>query len=563
MGNYTNLKSTIDTNIKTNGNEEITGAILNSVLNSMVSSLGAGYQYMGVATTSTNPGTPDAKVFYLAYTPGTYTNFSGIEVTGLCVLKYDTAWSKDDLPSGGGGYVLPAATAAALGGIKVGYTQTGKYYPVLLDESGNAYVYVPWTGGGGGGGSEVTFEDLASTSDVVSRVGKITIDGTTYYIYNDVAWGTEDSPGKAIDIKINGTTKAVMTGIPAAKSNALGGIKTGYTQNAKNYPVQLDSGDNAYVSVPWEGGGGGGGAGTVTSVGMTVPTGFSVTGSPVTTAGTLAVALDSQTKNKVLASPTSTSGIPSFRALDASDIPSLNASKIAAGTLDAARIPDLNASKITAGTLDAARIPSLDASKIATGTLDAARIPNLDASKINAGTLDAARIPNLDASKINDGTLDVARIPNLDASKITSGTLDSARIPDLSGKYVTLDTTQNNISGEKTFTTKPVHIGSTSGLDVNGSSYIDIGDARLVWDSGTHSLHVTKRPGSSYAGDINIYADGDVGAGGPGSGSTIKYVNCANDAAYSAISPKDPATIYTVGTESSPSKIYLGSIQIH
>ena len=497
MGNYSNLKSTIDTNIKTNGNEEITGAILNSVLNSMVSSLGAGYQYMGVATTSTNPGTPDAKVFYLAYTPGTYTNFSGIEVTGLCVLKYDTAWSKDDLPSGGGGgYVLPAATAAALGGIKVGYTQTGKYYPVLLDESGNAYVYVPWTGGGGGGGSEVTFEDLASTSDVVSRIGKITIDGTTYYIYNDVAWGTEDSPGKAIDIKINGTTKNVMTGIPAAKSNALGGIKTGYTQNAKNYPVQLDSGDNAYVSVPWEGGGGGGGAGTVTSVGMTVPTGFSVAGSPVTTSGTLAVSLDSQTKNKVLASPTSSSGIPSFRALVASDI------------------------------------------------------PNLDASKITSGTLDAARIPNLNASKITAGTLDAARIPNLDASKITSGTFNAARIPDLSSKYVTLDTAQT-ITGKKTF---------TGGVDAN---YIDLGDARLVWDSGTHSLHVTKRPGSSYAGDINIYADGDVAGGGPGSGSTVKYVNCANDAVYSAISPKDPATIYTVGTESSPSKIYLGSIQIH
>ena len=496
MSNYSNLKSTIDTNIKTNGNEEITGAILNTVLNSMVSSLGAGYQYMGVATTSTNPGTPDAKVFYLAYTPGTYTNFSGIVVTGLCVLKYDTAWSKDDLPSGGGGYVLPAATSAALGGIKVGYTQTGKYYPVLLDENGNAYVYVPWTSGGGGGGSEVTFEDLASTSDAVSKIGKITIDGSDYFIYNDVAWGTEDSPNKTIDIKINGTTKTVMTGIPAAKSNALGGIKTGYTQNAKNYPVQLDASDNAYVSVPWEGGGGGGGAGTVTSVGLTVPTGFSVTGSPVTTSGTLAVSLESQAKNKVLASPTSAAGVPSFRELDASDIPSLNA------------------------------------------------------SKITAGTFDAARIPNLDASKINAGTLDAARIPNLDASKITSGTFAVARIPDLSSKYVTLDTAQT-ITGKKTF---------TGGVDAN---YIDLGDARLVWDSGTHSLHVTKRPGSSYAGDINIYADGDVAGGGPGSGSTIKYVNCANDAAYSAISPKDPATIYTVGTESSPSKIYLGAIQIH
>ena len=36
-------------------------------------------------------------------------------------------------------------------------------------------------------------------------------------------------------------------------------------------------------------GGGGGGSGTVTSVNMTVPTGLSVAGNPVTTAGTLAV----------------------------------------------------------------------------------------------------------------------------------------------------------------------------------------------------------------------------------------------------------------------------------
>ena len=79
MSNYNNLKFAINNNIKTNGNEEITGTVLNSVLINMVSSLGAGYQFMGVATPSTNPGVPDQKVFYLAYTSGTYMNFSGIE----------------------------------------------------------------------------------------------------------------------------------------------------------------------------------------------------------------------------------------------------------------------------------------------------------------------------------------------------------------------------------------------------------------------------------------------------------------------------------------------------
>ena len=43
----------------------------------------AGYQFVGVATLdpATNPGTPDAKVFYIANGKGTYTNFGGLEVT--------------------------------------------------------------------------------------------------------------------------------------------------------------------------------------------------------------------------------------------------------------------------------------------------------------------------------------------------------------------------------------------------------------------------------------------------------------------------------------------------
>ena len=83
--------------------------------------------------------------------------------------------------------------------------------------------------------------------------------------------------------------------LPAASSGALGGIKIGYTQNAKNYPVQLDSNNKAYVSVPWEGGSGGGG-GTVTSVGVTASSEFDVTGSPVTGAGTIDVSLKSTYK---------------------------------------------------------------------------------------------------------------------------------------------------------------------------------------------------------------------------------------------------------------------------
>lgn len=96
MSNYNTLKTTINANIKQNGNQEITGQILNSVLNQMVSTLGAEYQFAGVATKDTNPGTPDAKVFYIANGKGKYEKFGGLEVTEdeVVVLYYDTAWHK-------------------------------------------------------------------------------------------------------------------------------------------------------------------------------------------------------------------------------------------------------------------------------------------------------------------------------------------------------------------------------------------------------------------------------------------------------------------------------------
>lgn len=66
----------------------------------------------------------------------------------------------------------------------------------------------------------------------------------------------------------------------------------------------------------------GSGAGTVTSVGLTMPTGvFDVAGSPVTTAGTLAVTLDNQSANTVFAGPTSGGATtPTFRAVVSDDI---------------------------------------------------------------------------------------------------------------------------------------------------------------------------------------------------------------------------------------------------
>ena len=109
MANYQLLKADIDKKVYQNGKQEITGENLNSVLNAMVTTLGEGYQFMGMAT-PTNPATaqtPDYKCFYLATTPGTYTNLGGLVVADgeVALLKYDSSWTKE---------VTGIATAAQL-----------------------------------------------------------------------------------------------------------------------------------------------------------------------------------------------------------------------------------------------------------------------------------------------------------------------------------------------------------------------------------------------------------------------------------------------------------------
>ena len=109
MANYSNLKSAINSNITANGQELITGPILNGVLQAMVTALGAGYQYMGTVTPeSESVGTPDYRVFYLATAPGTYSNFGGTVVTEPTIFYYDTGWNVQVL-SGSFGAALRVA----------------------------------------------------------------------------------------------------------------------------------------------------------------------------------------------------------------------------------------------------------------------------------------------------------------------------------------------------------------------------------------------------------------------------------------------------------------------
>lgn len=96
MANYETLKTAIQQVIKTNDNNEITGALLQQSLLAIINSLGIGYQFIDIATPATNPGIYDQKVFYIANGKGLYKNFGGINIDedDVVVLYWDSAWHK-------------------------------------------------------------------------------------------------------------------------------------------------------------------------------------------------------------------------------------------------------------------------------------------------------------------------------------------------------------------------------------------------------------------------------------------------------------------------------------
>jgi fibronectin-binding autotransporter adhesin len=134
-------------------------------------------------------------------------------------------------------------------------------------------------------------------------------------------------------------TGAVIGGV----TMTLGSDATGdlYYRNSSGALARLGIGTTGQVLTVAAGlpswAAGGSGSGTVTSVALTGISGIiTISGSPITTSGTLALALATQTANYVFAGPTTGSAAtPTFRALVAADIPSLSGTylPLAGGTM--------------------------------------------------------------------------------------------------------------------------------------------------------------------------------------------------------------------------------------
>lgn len=96
--NWAELKRAVTNSIKANGNQEITGQILQGIILQTINALGENAAFSGIAHTDTNPGVPSGPVFYIASTPGIYPNFNSLEVTNeAAIFRYSNgSWQKLD-----------------------------------------------------------------------------------------------------------------------------------------------------------------------------------------------------------------------------------------------------------------------------------------------------------------------------------------------------------------------------------------------------------------------------------------------------------------------------------
>lgn len=97
---YENLKNAVKTAIKQNGNQEITGNLLQSTLLNIVNTVGENATFAGVVKPTSAPTIFDGLVFYIATDAGTYSYFNNIEVKkqeSAILYKVNGIWTKATL----------------------------------------------------------------------------------------------------------------------------------------------------------------------------------------------------------------------------------------------------------------------------------------------------------------------------------------------------------------------------------------------------------------------------------------------------------------------------------
>lgn len=177
--------------------------------------------------------------------------YSGNKIYSRRYVESSSLWTPWEKLGAEGLTSIPKATTSALGGVMLGYTNSGRNYKLELDSNGKAFVNVPWT--------NTTYSNATTeVSGLMSTSDKSKLDGITSSA-DAVSFSRVLSSGTKIGtITINGTntdiyapTAGTSPTYSQATSSTLGLVKIGYPESGKNYPVELNSSGQMYVNVPW------------------------------------------------------------------------------------------------------------------------------------------------------------------------------------------------------------------------------------------------------------------------------------------------------------------------
>jgi len=262
---------------------------------------------------------------------------------------------------------------------------------------------------------------------------------------------------------------------------------TSGTQFAAPTPVVLcDVNGNALVLS------GSGGSGSVTSVGLTDSTGlFTVTGSPITTSGTLTLsAFASQTQKTFLAAPSGANGAPTFRVIAAADVPTLNQNT----TGTAAGLT--GTPNISVGTLAASGSAtfSANADKVGQGVIVA------DTASINTTETVVVQSAALAASRFQAGT--VIRVTLYGACTTTAGNTTTFKIR-IGTAGTTSDTSvfsYTTSAAGTTGTAIPFKVTLETTIRTTGSAATSFGNIEILTKVNTGIVTQLSLPDSAGAG---------------------------------------------------------------
>lgn len=206
-------------------------------------------------TISNKPGGVDAFILQaFSYLPNEIHYqilYSGNKIYSRRYVESSSLWTPWEKLGAEGLTSIPKATTSALGGVMLGYTNSGRNYKLELDSNGKAFVNVPWT--------NTTYSNATTeVSGLMSTSDKSKLDGITSSA-DAVSFSRALSSGTKIGtITINGTntdiyapTAGTSPTYSQATSSTLGLVKIGYPESGKNYPVELNSSGQMYVNVPW------------------------------------------------------------------------------------------------------------------------------------------------------------------------------------------------------------------------------------------------------------------------------------------------------------------------